>query len=200
MESGQNRAGPQNRRTYNFSCLLNELKSSTCAIKVVCITQTFVLDPERPTATAIFGMDSQSSLGNFMSYLKQVLFYRSAAVHMCKVTKVGDMMSRWFRRNKRKNEMTTIGKNILSDPTSDGNFSTTDNNDPTERPTSPAYSYEEFDDRVNNHVCSDQSLTQTCPTCGGTGKLTKGRAHLIPVRIITISVCLQVSQYFCVTK
>ena len=75
--------------------------------------------------------------------------------------------------------MTTIGNNILSDPTSDGNFSTTDNNDPTERPTSPVYSCEEFDDRANNHVCSDQSLTQTCPTCGGTGKLTKGRAHLI---------------------
>ena len=87
-------------------------------------------------------------------------------------------MSRWFQKFKRKNEMTAIGNNILSDPTSDGNFSTTDNNDPTERPSSPVYSYEEFGDRdrVINHVSSDQSLTQTCPTCGGTGKLTKGRA------------------------
>ena len=130
-----------------------------------------------------------------MSYLKHVLVYRTAAVHMCEVTKVGDMMSRWFRKKTRKNEMTTIGNNILSDPTSDGNFSTTDNNDPTEGPTSPVYSYEEFDDRVNNHVCSDQSLTQTCPTCGGTGKLTKGRTHLMWVIIITISVRFQVSQY-----
>ena len=83
-------------------------------------------------------------------------------------------MSRWFRKYTGKNEMTTIGNNILSDPTSDGNFSTTDNNDPTDRPSSPVYSYEEFDERVNR-VNSDQSLTQTCPTCGGTGRLTKGK-------------------------
>lgn len=73
--------------------------------------------------------------------------------------------------------MTAIGNNILSDPTSDGNCSTTDNV-PAERPSSPVYSYEEFGGRVN-HVNSDQSLTsltQICPTCGGTGKLTKGKS------------------------
>ena len=82
--------------------------------------------------------------------------------------------------------MTTnsIGKNILSDPTSDGNFSTTDDNGPTERPSSPVYSYEEFNRGVNqvNSQCvsADPSLTQTCPTCGGTGKLAKGTAHFMP--------------------
>lgn len=97
---------------------------------------------------------------------------------MLSETDIADMMSRWFRKYTRKNEMTAIGNNILSDPTSDGNFSTTDNDVATERPSSPVYSYEEFGDRVNP-VNSDQSLTQTCPTCGGTGRLTKGRAHFM---------------------
>ncbi|XP_020616384.1 transmembrane protein 106B-like [Orbicella faveolata] len=104
---------------------------------------------------------------------------------MLNETDIADMMSRWFRKYTRKNEMTAIGNNILSDPTSDGNFSTTDNDVATERPSSPVYSYEEFGDRMNP-VNSDQSLTQTCPTCGGTGRLTKEQEHdlvaLIPVR------------------
>lgn len=95
-------------------------------------------------------------------------------------------MLRWFRKQTGKNEMTAIRNNILSDPTSDGNFSTTDNNGQTERPSSPVYSYEEFGCNRVNHVSSDQSLTQTCPTCGGTGKLTREQEHdlvaLIPVR------------------
>lgn len=89
------------------------------------------------------------------------------------------MMLRWFRKQTGKNEMTAIRNNILSDPTSDGNFSTTDNNGQTERPSSPVYSYEEFGCSRVNHVSSDQSLTQTCPTCGGTGKLTKGKRSFL---------------------
>ena len=80
-------------------------------------------------------------------------------------------MSRWIRKYNRRNEMSTIGKNILSDPTSDGNFSTTDEISPSARCSSPVNSYEEFDRRAQQ---KDNSLTQTCPTCGGTGKLTKG--------------------------
>lgn len=72
--------------------------------------------------------------------------------------------------------MSTIGKNILSDPTSDGNCSTVDDIGPAARPSSPAYSYEEFDRPSNRDGnLRDDSLTQTCPTCGGSGKLTKGK-------------------------
>ncbi|XP_074622266.1 transmembrane protein 106C-like isoform X1 [Acropora palmata] len=96
-------------------------------------------------------------------------------------------MSRWFGR-KGRHEMSSYEKNILSDPTSDGNvhgdnFSA----DPTASP--PPYRYEEFDrrlgtDRENDSETSD--FTQTCPTCGGTGKLTREQENdlvaLIPVR------------------
>ena len=85
-------------------------------------------------------------------------------------------MSRWFGR-KSRHEMSSYEKNILSDPTSDGNvhgdnFSA----EPTASP--PPYRYEEFDrrlvtDRENDSETSD--FTQTCPTCGGTGKLTRGK-------------------------
>lgn len=152
-------------------------------------TQTFALDLERPTATAIF-------YGFWASWVIYDLFEacidlkESRCPHMVrnKVRRYPDKcdMSRWFRKYRRKKDMTTnnIGKNILSDPTSDGNFSTTDDNGPTERPSSPVYSYEEFDRGVNhvNSQCTgaDPSLTQTCPTCGGTGKLTKGTAHFMP--------------------
>ena len=73
-------------------------------------------------------------------------------------------------------------KNILSDPTSDGNVSTT--NEISGGPSSPVYSYEEFDNRVNLHGSDQGSLTQTCPTCGGSGKLTKGKLHLIRIFLI----------------
>ncbi|XP_078356242.1 transmembrane protein 106B-like, partial [Oculina patagonica] len=96
-------------------------------------------------------------------------------------------MSRWIRKYQQKKEMSTIGKNILSDPTSDGNCSTVDDIGPAARPSSPAYSYEEFDRPSNRDGnLRDDSLTQTCPTCGGSGKLTKEQEHdlvaLIPVR------------------
>lgn len=51
-------------------------------------TQTFALDPK---ATAIFGIGSQRILGNLRSYLKHWLFWRTAAVHICKVIKVYDV-------------------------------------------------------------------------------------------------------------
>lgn len=78
-------------------------------------------------------------------------------------------------------------KNILSDPTSDGNVSTNVSSQVSERLSSPVYSYETFDNRESENFVSDQgNFTQTCPTCGGSGKLTKEQEHdlvaLIPVR------------------
>ena len=83
-------------------------------------------------------------------------------------------ISRWFRRNREK-DMTSYAKNILSDPTSDGNVHDYDSSVTTARAEPPSYhTYEEFDRRniINEH--DSDSFTQTCPTCGGSGKLTKG--------------------------
>ncbi|KAJ7391859.1 hypothetical protein OS493_016149 [Desmophyllum pertusum] len=98
-------------------------------------------------------------------------------------------MSRWLRKYFPAKEMSMIGKNILSDPTSDGNISRSDEVGPRYRPSSPPlYSYEEFDRRFVTVQSQDDSssLTQTCPTCGGSGKLTREQEHdlvaLIPVR------------------
>lgn len=84
-------------------------------------------------------------------------------------------MPKWFWK-KIGRDMSDFPKNILSDPTSDGNvdegnFSGTAAT--AQAPSSP-YRYEEFDRRAINEHDSDTSLTQTCPTCGGSGKLTKG--------------------------
>lgn len=84
--------------------------------------------------------------------------------------------------------MSTIGKNILSDPTSDGNCSTVDDIGPAARPSSPTYSYEEFDRRANRDgnlkEHDSDSLTQTCPTCGGSGKLTKGKVCFLTAALL----------------
>lgn len=85
-------------------------------------------------------------------------------------------MSRWFGR-KSRHEMSSYEKNILSDPTSDGNVHG-DNFSADRTASPPPYRYEEFDrrlvtDRENDSETSD--FTQTCPTCGGTGKLTRGK-------------------------
>lgn len=85
-------------------------------------------------------------------------------------------MSRCFGRSSR-HEMSDYEKNILSDPTTDGNVHEDNfSADPTASP--PPYRYEEFDrrpvmDRENSSETSD--FTLTCPTCGGTGKLTRGK-------------------------
>ena len=77
-----------------------------------------------------------------------------------------------LRRFERQRAM-SFEKNILSDPTSDGNVST--NGQVSERPSSSVYSYEAFDSTTPVNFVSDQgNFTQTCPTCGGSGKLTKG--------------------------
>ena len=71
--------------------------------------------------------------------------------------------------------MSDFAKNILSDPTSDGNVQEENFSAiaaTAQAPSSP-YKYEEFDRRAINEHDSD-SFTQTCPTCGGSGKLTKG--------------------------
>lgn len=91
--------------------------------------------------------------------------------------KVG--MPRWFwfpkiAKKSGKNEMSGYEKNILSDPTSDGNIHEESGEVPP--PGVPSPVYEEFDRRPISEHDSD-SLTQTCPTCGGTGKLTKGASH-----------------------
>lgn len=84
-------------------------------------------------------------------------------------------MSRFWWRNCKKDMSSSFEKNILSDPTSDGNVQEEERNGavPSVRAPSPSYRYEEFDRRAINEHDSD-SLTQTCPTCGGSGKLTKG--------------------------
>ena len=71
--------------------------------------------------------------------------------------------------------MSDFPKNILSDQSSDGNvheeiFSGTAAT--AQAPSSP-YGNEEFDGRAINEHDRD-TLTQTCPTCRGGGKLTKG--------------------------
>lgn len=88
-------------------------------------------------------------------------------------------------RSFERQRAMSFEKNILSDPTSDGNVST--NGQVSERPSSSVYSYEAFDSTTPVNFVSDQeNFTQTCPTCGGSGKLTKEQEHdlvaLIPVR------------------
>ena len=84
---------------------------------------------------------------------------------------VWDMLSS-LRSFERQRAM-SFEKNILSDPTSDGNVST--NGQVSERPSSSVYSYEAFESTAPVNFVSDQgNFTQTCPTCGGSGKLTKG--------------------------
>ena len=105
--------------------------------------------------------------------------WRTAAVHIYgrHLTKFAKEMSRWLRKYFPAKEMSMIGKNILSDPTSDGNISRSEEVGPRYRPSSPPlYSYEEFDRRFVTVQSQDDSssLTQTCPTCGGSGKLTRG--------------------------
>ena len=83
-------------------------------------------------------------------------------------------MSGW-RRIFGHQRVISMEKNILSDPTSDGNVSTNVSSQVSERLSSPVYSYETFDNRESENFVSDQgNFTQTCPTCGGSGKLTKG--------------------------
>ncbi|XP_068716358.1 transmembrane protein 106B-like isoform X2 [Montipora foliosa] len=98
--------------------------------------------------------------------------------------------SRWFRKNRSEEMLNNDEKNILSDPTSDSNVQG-DNFGATASNQAPGHlyssGYEEFDRRpILSKNGSDASLSQTCPTCGGTGKLTKEQEHdlvaLIPVR------------------
>ena len=89
--------------------------------------------------------------------------------------KITEGVNRWLRRSSEK-DMTTFPKNILSDPTSDGNASEFDQIAPSAPSEPPSYqTFPEFDRRPINELVNSDSLTQRCPTCGGTGKLTKGQ-------------------------
>ena len=90
--------------------------------------------------------------------------------------KIREGVTRWLGRNREK-DMTTFQKNILSDPTSDGNVSEFNQIAPSTSSEPPSYqTFAEFDRRRPiNELVNGDSLTQTCPTCGGTGKLTKGQ-------------------------
>lgn len=89
--------------------------------------------------------------------------------------KITKGVTRWLGRNREKN-MTTFQKNILSDPTSDGNVSEFNQIAPSTPPEPPSYqTFPEFDRRPINELVNSDSLTKRCPTCGGTGKLTKGQ-------------------------
>lgn len=104
-------------------------------------------------------------------------------------------------------------RNILSDPTSDGNFHEESHGAVAivqEQSPPPSYRCEDYDYRRGMNKQDNDSLTQTCPTCGGSGKLTKEQEHdlvaLIPVRdrrlkprrtvlylVVAVFICLTVS-------
>ena len=108
-----------------------------------------------------------------MKYLPFLFAYPLTSVEAR--MKLTQGLTRWLGRSREKN-MTTFQKNILSDPTSDGNLSEFNQIAPSGPPEPPSYqTFPEFDRRPINELVNSDSLTKRCPTCGGTGKLTKGQ-------------------------
>lgn len=119
-----------------------------------------------------FGPDSlQSTLG------RDLFAYPLTGIIQTKM-KITQGVTRWLRRSREK-DMTTFKENILSDPTSDGNVSEFDQIAPIAPPEPPSYqTFTEIARGPINLPVDNDSLTQRCPTCGGTGKLTKGQLNL----------------------